>query len=148
MSPQVNVSGQTLVSSQKQYVTRRFVGSVKLASSTFDVVCNTNALPDGCKVLKVVAKNLDGRSLTLTVPTNTALITSDTNGGTTAPFGGIKKMVSAPYTRFPTIKVQIPDLLAAPVDAANSTLPLFTVGSFLSGSTDTVQLTYTVRYAL
>jgi hypothetical protein len=149
MSPQVNVSGSTLASSSKQYVTRCYTGTVKLATGTHLVTSISNPLPDGCKVLKVVAKNLTGRSLTLAVPMSSGLVLSVAEGTSAAPFGGVKKFVTAPYTRFPTLKVQVPDLLAAPLDTGSATgVELFTVGSLDGASTDTVQLTYTVRYTL
>jgi len=148
MNPQVDVTGTTLSSSKAQFVTRKYGGIVKLSSGTFTVYSNTNGLPDGCKVLKVVAKNLEGRSLQVNVPYSSALMISDSRGGPSNPFTEIKKYVTAPLSRFPKITLQIPDLLAAPLDTGDTTAVLFELGSFNSTSTDTVELIYTVRYAL
>jgi hypothetical protein len=138
------VSGGTLTSSKQQYVTRKLTGIVTMANSVFNVTGASNNIPDGCKILKVVAKNLTGRTLTLEVPVSTVMMDMGTVDKT---FGPIKKFVTAPLSRFPTIKVNIPDLLALPI-TNDASQPLFTLGSLISSATDAVELTYTVRYAL
>jgi len=150
MNPQVNVSGTTLTSSKLQYVTRKYGAIVKLASGVFAVKANTNSLPQGCKILKVVAKNLSGRSLTVTIPSDTAMMLPNATGAAvdSNAFAGTKRYVTAPLSRFPKITIQVPDLLAAPIDSGGASDDLFTVGSLESTATDTVELTYTVRYAL
>jgi len=147
MNPQVSVSGGTLSTSKTQYVTRKYTAVVSLSNGTHDVVSGDTGLPDGCKVLKVVAKNLTGRSLTVAVPPDTAMILPQSGGPSTALFGGVKKFVTAPLSRFPVVKVQVPDLLAAPLETTTLTTKLFTVGTLVTSS-DTVQLTFTVRYTL
>jgi len=149
MNPQINVSGSTLASAKTQFVTRKYVGTVTMSASTFDVKTNTLSLPSGSKILKVVARNLTGRTLTVLVPTNTALMIPNSTGATAEnnAFQEIKKYKSAPLSRFPMIKLQVPDLLANPIDVSSAD-SLFTVGSSLSAATDAVEITMTVRYAL
>jgi len=147
MNPQVNVSGGTLSSSRTQYVTRKYATLVSLSSGTHTVTTGDSGLPDGCKVLKVVAKNLTGRYLVVTVPYDTPLVLPSAEGTSGNPFGGIKKYKTAPTTRLPTIKVQVPDLLASPLETTTTTTPLFTVGA-MAASSDTVEIVFTVRYAL
>lgn len=133
------------MTSTKQYVTRKYVSLVNLASGASTVTGQSVNLPDGCKVLKVVAKNLTGRYLRLEVPQDTCLMVPPAEGDSTAPFGGIKKHVSSPWTRFPTLKVNVPDLLAAPVNNALATDVMFLLSG---GTTDAVELSFTVRYTL
>jgi len=147
MNPQVSVSGGTLTSSKTQYVTRKYTTVVNLVASAKDVLASELGLPDGCKVLKVVAKNLQGRSLTLSVPYDTALFQYPSEGTASAAFGGVKKFASAPLSRFPVIKVQVPDLLASPLDSAGNS-KVFVLGSVIPNTTDAVELTFTVRYTL
>jgi hypothetical protein len=147
MNPQVSVSGGTLTAQKTQYVTRKYTTVVNLASSSKDVLASDTGLPDGCKVLKVVAKNLQGRSLVVTVPYDTALFQYPSVGTASAAYGGVKKFASAPLSRFPVLKVQVPDLLASPLDTAANT-KLFTLGSVIANTSDAVELTFTVRYTL
>jgi hypothetical protein len=147
MNPQVSVSGGTLTAQKTQYVTRKYTTVVNLAASSKDVLASDLGLPDGCKVLKVVAKNLQGRSLVVTVPYDTPLFQYPSVGTASAAFGGIKKFASAPLSRFPVLKIQVPDLLASPLDSA-ANVKIFTLGSVIPNLTDAVELTFTVRYTL
>lgn len=147
MNPQVMLSGSTLGSQNKQFVTRKLVSIVPLSASTAkDVLAADLGIPDGCKILKIVAKNLSTRQLRLNVPTTTGLLESGSTGTTAAPFGGIQKYQSAPLSRFPTLVLNVPDLLAAPQDLGSATV-LFTLNSGSSSAAD-VELTTTVRYTV
>jgi len=149
MAPQVSLSGMTLSSAKPQFVTRKYVGTVTLVSGTFVVKTDTNALPAGCKILRAKVRNLTGRTLTVTVPGPTALLLPSAVGATSSGdlFNETKRYVAAPLSQFPVIKLEIPDLLARPLDS-DSQAELFTVGSVITNSTDTVEIQYTVRYAL
>jgi len=149
MNPQVSVSGKTLSSAKQQFVTRKYVGTVTMASSTFDVKTNTNALPSGCKILRVRVKNLTGRTLAVQVPSNTCLIIPNSTGSSTEnnAFSEVKRFTSAPLSRFPVLDIEVPDLLANPIDVSSAD-PLFTVSNVISAQSDTVEIEYTVRYAL
>jgi len=146
MNPQVTCSGMTVTSSTKQYVTRKLVTYANLVSGSLAVTPVALGVPDGSKILKMVVKNLTGRTLNLYTPVDTGLILSEADGTSGTPFGGLTKTTSAPLSRFPTLTVQVPDLLARPLDAVSTAL-LFTV-SATGGTTDTVQFTSTVRYTV
>jgi hypothetical protein len=139
----------TLSSAKPQFVTRKYVGTAQLVSGTFVVKTDTNSLPTGCKILRVKVRNLTGRTLTVAVPGPTALLLPSAVGSTSSGdlFNETKRYCAAPLSQFPVIKLEIPDLLARPLDS-DSQAELFTVGSVITNSTDTVEIQYTVRYAL
>jgi len=149
MNPQINLSGMTLAAAKQQFVTRKYVATVTMANSTFAVNSNSLGLVSGTKILKVVAKNLTGRTLTVQIPNNTALMIPNSVGATADnnSFTETKRFASAPLSRFPKITIQVPDLLANPIDVSSADL-LFTVGSVIAASTDTVEIIVTARYAL
>jgi hypothetical protein len=148
LSPQVSLTGHAMASSQKQFVTRKYVTTVLLASGVKDVKTTDITLPEGCKILRFVARNLTGRTLTVNIPGETPLLIPSANKTDTSVFTQQKRYSAAPLSKFPVISAEIPDLLAAPFDPG-SALTLFTVGSAVnSQSSDTVEITYTVRYAL
>jgi len=148
LSPQVNLTGQTMASSQKRFVTRKYVTTALLASGVKDVKTTDITLPAGCKILGFVARNLTGRTLTVNIPDTTPLLIASALKTDTSAFTEQKRYTAAPLSKFPVIKAEIPDLLAAPFDPDSGQI-LFTVASVIgSQSADTVEITYTVRYAL
>lgn len=146
MNPQVRCTGMTPSSFKPQFVTRKFVAVATLTTGSLTVKADTLGVPDGSKVLKVRVRNLAGRNLKISVPKDTGLLTVDSTGSSTAPFGGFEKYVAAPLSRFPTLVVNVPDLLARPLDLSG-TETLFTV-STMATSADPVELTVTVRYTV
>jgi len=147
LSPQVNLTGQTMASSSKRFVTRKYVTSALLVSGVKDVKTTDVPLPAGCKILRFVARNLTGRTLTVQIPETTPLLLSSATKTDTSAFAEQKRYSAAPLSKFPVITAEIPDLLAAPFDP-DSGITLFTVGSIIGAAGDTVEITYTVRYAL
>jgi hypothetical protein len=145
MNPQVVISGNVVAATPQNYVTRKILTYASMSNSTLTVTGTTLNVPDGAKVLKVQVRNLTGRTLKVTVPQDTALMIAPADGSSTVPFGGSTKCVAAPLSRFPKSTIQVPDLLAAPVDKVG-TATLFTVGSQLSSSADQVEFMTTVRY--
>jgi len=145
MNPQVSMSGNVVAADPRNYVTRKVMTFANLASSSLLVTPTVLNCPDGCKVLKVQVRNLTGRTLKVLMPADTALMMAQADGTSAVPFGGLTKAVVAPLSRFPKLTLQVPDLLARPLDKV-SVDPLFTVSSMVSASTDLVEFTTTVRY--
>jgi len=148
LSPGVSCTGKTLGVTPKQWVTRTLVSSVALVAGTKAILLGSGGdvnVPDGCKILGVTVKNLNGRFLKLTVPVDTGLLIPQAEGSSTVPFGGFTKYVSAPYTKFPTLKVEVPDTLARAQDVTGTAVTLFTV-SAAGSATDLIELSVLVRY--
>jgi hypothetical protein len=145
MNPQVVMSGNVVAADPRNYVTRKVMTFASMATSTLAVTPTVLNCPDGCKVLKVQVRNLAGRTLKVYVPPESALMMAQADGTSAVPFGGVTKCVVAPLSRFPKVVLQVPDLLARPLDKT-STDPLFTVSSQASGASDLVEFSTTVRY--
>jgi hypothetical protein len=141
MNPNMTCTGANFDGS-KAWVTRKYVTTASLTSGVLDVLNTTLPAPDGAKVLKVQARNLTGRVLRMVVPSGSSLMVESGDSG--APFQGFTRYTSAPLSRFPTLVLNVPDLLARPLDTSSSS-KAFTLGA-ASGSTDTVELMVTVRY--
>lgn len=92
-------------------------------------------LPAGCKVKNVTLINTSGRSLILTVPASSGLFLPGSVGQ------AMSSRTFAPLSRFPKLKLQIPDLLAAPI---TSTSALFE--GRCDGASDNIQafVTYSI----
>jgi len=142
MNPSITATGDLSSGSPKMYITRK-LATILVASSTSSVKVTPSLLSinDGAKILSMKIYALDERTLTVNVP-NTTILTVNT-GSTTAPFGGFIKTVAAPLSRFPMIKVNIPDQLAAPLNS-DSTEELLTVSN--SGATPKFRVVYTAKY--
>lgn len=145
MNPTVSLTG-TNFDTSKVRVTRKFVTTAVLASGVLAVTPLVLPVPDGAKVLKVRVRNLTGRVLKVSVPTTTGLVLAQAAGSTSAPFGGFQKYHAAPLMRFPTLTLNVPDSLAAPLDSSDTTTQLFSVTGENGASVDSVELTVTALY--
>jgi hypothetical protein len=136
------MTGVVPSSAQKFYVTRK-------VTSIFSITTGNNVTPsllgvaDGAKILSLSVSNINGRTLTVNVPYTSVLLVN--NGNTTAPFGGLQKTVTAPLSRFPTIRMNIPDVMAAPLNA-DSTEVLFTAAGGPGETGTYYKVTYTAKY--
>lgn len=145
MNPTVSSTGVNFDTS-KVRVVRKYVSTSPMVSGVLVVSPLTLPVPDGSKVLKVQVRNLTGRVLKVSVPSTTGLVLQQATGTTAAPFGGFQKYHSAPLSRFPTLVLNVPDTLAAPLDSADGNTPLFSVTGDSGAATDTVELTVTALY--
>jgi hypothetical protein len=103
-------------------------------------------IPDGSKILSIKATNLSGRSLIFTVPSGSAIMLTQ-DAAASAPLPAISRLMVAPLSRFPVIKVNIPDLLAKPIDtegSATANLCLLTT----DGAADNLLLRFHVKLAI
>jgi len=125
------------------YITRKVTAILSAGTSGNSAVAaaSTLGVVDGAKILSLKAYSLQNRTLTIDVPNGTPLTVND--GNTTAPYGGFKKTVAAPLSRFPVIKMNIPDILAAPLNS-DSTETLFTLSS--ETIDDKFRVVYTAKY--
>ena len=88
-------------------------------------------LPDGARILNATFKLLNGRKLRVTVVSDKVMIGTDP----AAAKGNLTREATAPYNRFPVVKVNIPDSIARCIDS-NATDPIFTVlGTALNSGT-------------
>jgi len=135
------ISGTVPSIAQKFYVTRK-VTAYLTGTSSVQVSPSSLGVVDGAKILSFKVSSITGRTLSINVPNGTSLAVND--GSSIAPYAGQRKTVFAPYSRLPTIKVNIPDLLAAPLNS-DSTEQLFSISSEGSGE-HTFRVTYTAKY--
>jgi hypothetical protein len=137
------MTGVSPSSAQKIYVTRKVTSIIATTSGNPNVTPSSLGVVDGAKILSLSVSNISGRTLTVNVPYTSVILVN--NGNTTAPFGGLQKTVTAPSTRFPTIRMNIPDVMAAPLNA-DSTELLFTVAGGPGETGTYFKVTYTAKY--
>lgn len=144
MNPQLRLTG-TNFDVSKVATMRKYVVTAPTVSGVLNVTSTTLPLPDGAKVLKVRLRNLTGRTLKVSVPAGTGLVLNGASGDANLPFGGFSKFDAKPFSRFPTLTLNVPDSLAAPLDSAG-TATLFSVTGDSGSAADVVELTATVLY--
>jgi len=117
-----------------------------MSSSTLAVNASNlqDIIPDGAKILSMKVSNVTGRKISLTIPGLSGLISND--GSSTESNTSMTKVAYAPLSRFPVLKVQIPDLVASNVDTAGTTVPMFTLVT--DGPTDRVVIHFHYKQAI
>jgi hypothetical protein len=141
INPSIQVSGD-MTSGNRRYVTRKIVQISSTTSGSLDYTPATLNVPDGAKILSLKCYSLDTRVLTCVIPNDTGIAVN--NGNSASPFSGFTRQQAAPLSRFPMIKINIPDLLAAPLDAVGTT-KLFTL-SANGATTATFRVVFTAKY--
>jgi len=137
------MTGVSPSGAQKIYVTRKVTSIFSMASGSSNVTPSLLGVVDGAKILSLSVSFLSGRTLTVNVPYTSILLVN--NGSTIAPFGGLQKTVTVPSNRFPTIRMNIPDVMAAPLNADSSDV-LFTVAGGPGETGTYYKVTYTAKY--
>jgi len=150
MNPYVSMTGMPLGSggSKSVMIDKVYTQTVVTSSKSYLVTkpSLTGVIPDGSKILSIKATNLNGRSLTFTVPSGSELMLTQ-DAAASAPLPTISRMMVAPLSRFPVIKVDIPDLLSRPIDTDSaSTATLFSLAT--DGASDNVLLRFHVKIAI
>lgn len=148
MNPYVQVRGGTASGTQPAlYIDRVTQGEFTMSNKTFDVLPSSLAgiIPDGAKILDMKIHNINGRKLSVTIPPSSGLLL--TTGNTlTAPTIKQQKVVFAPITVFPKLKVEIPDIAAASIDVGSVSPVLFTI--LTDGDTDRVVVRFHYKQAI
>jgi len=145
INPCIQMTGVLPSGAQKFYVTRKVTSIVPIGTGnggTYATPSNLGVV-DGAKILSLSVSNITGRTLSVNVPYGSIILVN--NGNTTAPFGGLQKTVTAPLSRFPTIRMNIPDVMAAPLNA-DSTEPLFIMNGGPGETSTYFRVTYTAKY--
>jgi len=114
-------------------------GTLALTSASLQDI-----IPDGAKILSMKVSNVGGRKIELTIPGINGLIFND--GTSTEPNQSMTKVAYAPLSRFPVLKVQIPDTVASNIDTAGTTVPMFTLVT--DGPTDRVVIHFHYKQAI
>lgn len=146
MTGLVNSAG---TSNKRQVMKRRFTQLITVASGTgaptSSVTPSLLNIPDGARILKFRATNMSSRAILVTIP-NLSILTT-TAGTSEAPIGGFSRQAMAPLSRFPGITVDVPDTIARPLDAADSTNILFQVSApDIPNQSATFNITYTAEF--
>lgn len=95
----------------------------------------------GATITKMVVQNMTGRSMIVTCDPK-GLVLGNMSGSTQLSMPIMSRFVSAPMTRFPTCKIDIPDAFGAPSETTTwtaSSKPIQVIGS--STPKDTIKLT-------
>lgn len=116
INPYIHLSGNAVGTAQAMYIDRVAMGEFILASGTADIKASqlNGIIPDGGKILSMKVINVSGRKLRVKIPALSPLTSN--NGPTGNSNAALEKVAYAPLSRFPTLKVEIPDLLATNLD--------------------------------
>lgn len=108
------------------YIRRKVNSTYTLAAGELKVTPSvlSNTVPDGAKVLKVNVVGRDCRNVRVRVPKETKLFSRGSNNNEEQDNNS---EVWAPLSRFPSLKVDVPDTLSNALDTNDSTSELFTV---------------------
>jgi hypothetical protein len=105
---QLLTASTSLANSRATYIDRSFVVLANgLAAGSTLTDNDFTAIPQGSKILGFRVRNLTSRTLRVVVGPNSKIVA---DSGT--QLNQLDRFIAAPYSRFPTIKVNIPDLLA------------------------------------
>lgn len=121
MNPYIHLTGGTAVGTTVTTYIDRKSSTVFQNTNGFNTVTAADlslALPDGARILGMKIMNITGRELTVTIPADSALVTN--KGPTDAPNKLMKMVAFAPLSRFPSLKVDIPDVLANTIDTGGT----------------------------
>lgn len=129
----------------KVYCQTLTVGSTSSPSKDFVGTDLSSTIPDGAKILSMKITSLTGRYVAVTVPSGSALMLTQDQAAS-APLPGLSRFNVAPLSRFPVVRVNIPDLLARPIDTGAGTT-LFTVSNG-SSTSQSVLIRYHVKIAI
>jgi len=114
MNPQLSANGTQLLTSssaitlRSTYIHRSFTVLAKgLAAGTILTDNDFTGIPVGAKILSFRVRNLTSRTIRVLVGPNSAIVA---DSGTLQ--NQLDRFVASPYSQFPTIRVNVPDLLA------------------------------------
>jgi len=97
-------------------------------------------IPDGARILNFKVTNRTGRRVLVTIPVDSGLCYFGPNGSP----ANVTKEIWAPLSRFPTLKCNVPDVVANTIDTNNTSTNLFTIGGVGGSTNDT--FTVTIHY--
>jgi len=147
INPTVQLSGQRVIASggsTKIPLRRNLNCTITPTTSNFvaitGAVLSTVGIPDGARILGFKVTNRTGRRVIVGIPIDSGLCYFGPNGSPAV----VNKEVWAPLSRFPTLKVNVPDVIANTIDTNNSTTSLFTIGGISQTANDT--FTVTINY--
>jgi hypothetical protein len=116
MNPQLTCNGTMLLlanttnGSRATYVDRSYVVLASIPTGATSVALTDNdftTIPVGSKILSFRARNLTSRTLRILIGPNSKIWDQGS-----ASLNQVDRFIAAPFSRFPTLRVNIPDLLA------------------------------------
>jgi len=147
INPTVQLSGQRVTAvggSTKIPLRRNLNCTITPAVSNFIAVTGSTlsalGIPDGARILGFKVTNRTGRRVIVGIPIDSGLCYFGPNGSPAV----VNKEVWAPLSRFPTLKFNVPDVIANTIDTNNSSTSLFTIGGVSGTTNDTY--TVTINY--
>jgi hypothetical protein len=147
INPTVQLSGQrvTATGGSTKIPLRRNLNCALSPSASNSLAVTGSALglagiPDGARILGFKVTNRTGRRVIVGIPVDSGLCYFGPNGSPAV----VNKEVWAPLSRFPTLKVNVPDVIANTIDTNNATTSLFTIGGAVGTTNDL--FTVTIHY--
>lgn len=124
------------------YLRRKVNATFSLTAGELKVTPSllNDTVPDGAKVLKVHVVGRDCRNVRVRVPKGTKLFNRGSNNDEVQDNNS---EVWAPLSRFPSLKLDVPDTLSNALDTNDTTSELFTV---FCRDNATAVVTFTLTY--
>lgn len=144
-SPTISMTGSKYMSgtsNQKMVIRRRCNTSVSLTSNkfVFSSASLASVMPDGAKILNFKVVGNTCRNIRVKVPKDSVMMNRGPNN---SEVDDLYRENWQPLSRFPSIKVNVPDTLAKAIDTADTNSILFEVQSQdVSTALITVSVTY------
>lgn len=146
ITPTIQLSGTRFGTSAKLPIHRRLNLAITPTTSNSIVLYGTQlgtaGMPDGSRIMDFKVTNRSGRRVAVVIPVDSGLCYFGANGNPST----VQKEVWAPLSRFPTLKVNIPDVVTSTIDTNNSTTPLFGISGAPGLSTSNDNFTVSIHY--
>jgi hypothetical protein len=130
INPTVQLTGSRFGTTAKQPLHRHLnIPILPKTGDTLNVQTITGSvlglagMPDGSRILDFKVTNRTGRRVAVNIPVASNLCFFGINGNPSV----VQKEVWAPLSRFPSLKVNIPDVVASTIDTNDTTNVLFTI---------------------
>lgn len=145
VTPRVRMTGTPVAVGSVQakvFLNRKVNLTLNVPGVGYTVTPNSLAsvMPDGARLLKVVATNNTSRNLRVTVPQETILFVRGSK--TNSEVSSMTREQWAPLSRFPTVTLNVPDTLSNCLDTNDNAAVLFTL---LCGDNSTAEQKVTLR---
>jgi hypothetical protein len=142
INPVIQVSGSRFAGGLRVPIHRYLNATYNLSTTNSKTVFGSDlasaGMQDGCRILDFKAVNRTGRRVAVEIPADSGLCYFGPNGSPSA----VSKERWAPLSRFPSLKVNIPDAIANTLDTNNGTTKLFTVSGAPGATADSVTVTF------
>jgi hypothetical protein len=143
LNPVIQISGTRFASTQNKVPIHRYLNCTYQTDSTAAKLVKgadlaAAGMQDGCRILDFKVVNRTGRRIAVNIPVDSLLCYFGPNGSPAQ----VQKERWAPLSKFPSISVNVPDVVASTIDTNNSTATLFSVTGTAGVPNETITISF------